>query len=486
MQTEENMRTDLWTLAVALYKTSLSSHEEVEKWDRHAMAFDSHELEGNLFTIGVADSYSAEYYSSLYAEPLRVALVKAGAPMDIKVQFKVTESAEKAAQMKQSLEQQRKVLGDTQSILKKFDSTVPLNANYTFENFVEGDCNNTALKACLSVVEHPGDMAMNPLLVYGATGLGKTHLLHAVASRLCSRDPSIKVVYRQAYDFLRDTMDIVRAASKKNWNLVNELKERFQGMYVDCDVLLLDDIQLLKSSVYCQDHLAKLINTLRHEGKQIILSCDRHPGSFRKLMPGEKPSDDQTPQFTSILLNHLESCVAVGLEEPDLKTRMDVIRKKSENLPFVADDREEICRFLSIPPRANVRLIESVLHWLDAMHRLNGVELSLRCVKQLLVSPQNDGATITLRSISETVAASFRVDTIVLSSKRQDKGASLPRKVAMFLCRELTSETVEEVGKVFKRDYTSVIAAIQSLKKMMEDDEALAGRVRDLRYMLES
>ena len=203
-------------------------------------------------------------------------------------------------------------------------------------------------------------------------------------------------------------------------------------------------------------------------------------------MPGEKPSDDQTPQFTSILLNHLESCVAVGLEEPDLKTRMDVIRKKSENLPFVADDREEICRFLSIPPRANVRLIESVLHWLDAMHRLNGVELSLRCVKQLLVSPQNDGATITLRSISETVAASFRVDTIVLSSKRQDKGASLPRKVAMFLCRELTSETVEEVGKVFKRDYTSVIAAIQSLKKMMEDDEALAGRVRDIRYMLES
>ena len=136
MQTEDNMRTDLWTLAVALYKTSLASHEEVEKWDRHAMAFDSHELEGNLFTIGVADSYSAEYYSSLYADPLRVALVKAGAPAEVKVQFKVTESAEKAAQQKQILEQQRKVLGDTQAILKKFDSTVPLNANYTFENFV--------------------------------------------------------------------------------------------------------------------------------------------------------------------------------------------------------------------------------------------------------------------------------------------------------------------------------------------------------------
>ena len=131
MQTEENMRTDLWTLAVALYKTSLASHEEVEKWDRHAMAFDSHELEGNLFTIGVADSYSAEYYSSLYAEPLRSALVKAGAPEDIKVQFKVTESAEKAAQKKQSLEQQRKVLGDTQAILKKYIGTISANKKST-------------------------------------------------------------------------------------------------------------------------------------------------------------------------------------------------------------------------------------------------------------------------------------------------------------------------------------------------------------------
>jgi chromosomal replication initiator protein len=447
-------------------------------------------IDDGIAYLTVPDQFRETWLNSHYGELLRKAFASVvGSSF---VDYRVRQIAQSAAvpEMKLSAPAVAPAVvkqAEATARTRKKSCRIPkLYANYTFENFVEGDCNNTALKACLSVVDHPGDMAMNPLLVYGATGLGKTHLLHAVAARLCARNSSLKVVYRQAYDFLRDTMDIVRASSKKNWTLANELKERFQGMYIDCDVLLLDDIQLLKSSVYCQDHLAKLINTLRHEGKQIILSCDRHPGSFRKLMPGEKPTDDQTPQFTSILLNHLESCVAVGIEEPDLKTRMDVIRKKSENLPFVAEDREEICRFLSIPPRANVRLIESVLHWLDAMHKLNGVELSLRCIKQLLVSPQNDGATLTLKNISETVAASFRVDTIVLSSRRQDKGASLPRKVAMFLCRELTSETVEDVGKVFKRDYTSVIAAIQSLKKMMEDDEALAGRVRDLRYMLES
>jgi chromosomal replication initiator protein len=165
---------------------------------------------------------------------------------------------------------------------------------------------------------------------------------------------------------------------------------------------------------------------------------------------------------------------------------MGVIRMKSERLPFANDDREEICRFLSIPPRANFRLIEGLLNWLDAMHCLNGVELNLRCIKQLLVSPQNDGATLTLKCISETVAASFNIDAVVLSSKRQDKGASIPRKIAMFLCRELTTETEQEVGKIFNRDYSTVIAAIRSLIAMMDKDAALARRVRDIRYMLET
>jgi chromosomal replication initiator protein len=226
---------------------------------------------------------------------------------------------------------------------------------------------------------------------------------------------------------------------------------------------------------------------LRSRGNQAVLSCDRHPSAFKKLAAGETPSRDaKIPQLSANLLAHLENCVAVGMVEPDLNTRMAVIREKSKDLPFASNDREEICRFLSIPPRANVRLIEGTLNWLRAMHTLNGVELNLTCVKQLLVSPQNDGAKLTLKNISETVAASFRVETVVLSSKRQDKGASLPRKVAMFLCRELTKESLQEVGKAFNRDYATVIASIQSLVAMMGKDDDLARRVQDIRYMLET
>lgn len=359
--------------------------------------------------------------------------------------------------------------------------------NNTFENFVEGSCNSTALRACQAVVENPGDKDLNPLLLYGATGLGKTHLIQSVGARLQKTCPGFKIVYRQAFDFLRDCASIGKASYAGEKDLAQDLLQKFKERYAECDVLLIDDIQLLERSTRSQERLVQLIKFLRSRGKQVVLTCDRHPSAFKKLAMGEKPvRESKIPQLSAMLLAHLENCVGVGLEEPDLATRMDLIRRKSEDLPFADKDREEIYRFLSIPPRANVRLIEGLLNWLRAMHTLNGVELNLSCVKQLLVSPQNDGATLTLKSISEIVAATFDVDMVVLTSSRQDKKASIPRKIAMLLCQEFTSETFQELGRFFNRKHSTVIAAIESLKAMMDKDDALARQVKDLRYMLET
>lgn len=371
--------------------------------------------------------------------------------------------------------------------VKKARARLPLYPNYTFDNFIEGSCNSMALRACESVVEEPYDPGMNPLLVYGASGLGKTHLLHSVAAKLQTTNPDYKIVYRQAYDFLRDSAAIGEAMSQRDWNKVQSLKDAFRENYAECDVLLIDDIQLLEKALKSQERLAALIKILRNEGKRVILTCDRHPSSFKKLADGEAPAkDSKIPQLSSNLLAHLENCMAVGLAEPDFNTRMNLIRKKSEDIPFASDDREEICRFLSIPPRANIRIIEGLLNWLRAMHSLNGVELDLNCVKRL-IAPKNDASTVpTIKSITETVAASFHVDVVALSSKRQDQGASIPRKIAMFLCRELTSESLQNVGANFKRDYATVIAAIQSLTRQMDEDDVLARRVKDIRYMLEN
>lgn len=373
------------------------------------------------------------------------------------------------------------------AVQKKVRPRLSLYSQYTFENFIEGDCNTTALRACMAVVENPGDMGMNPLLVYGDSGLGKTHLLQAIAAELYVSRPELKIEYRQAYDFLRDFTAIGDALQAGEKSRAEELKQQFVERYTECDVLLIDDIQLLKKGVKTQERLALLIKQLRSEGKQVVLSCDRHPSSFKPLPAGVRPAADSCiPQLSVNLLSHLENCVAVGLAEPDIETRMNLIREKSKDIPFVDRDREEICRFLAIQPKSNVRLIEGSLNWLRAMHCLNGVELDFGCVRQLLSSPkQEETATLSVKNISEAVAASFNTEALVLSSKRQDAKASLPRKVAMFLCRELTTESLQTIGKWFNRDYATVIAAIQSLINQMGKDESLARQVKDIRYMLE-
>ena len=159
------MRAELWDIAVALYKASLKSQEEVEKWNRHAMTFASHKLEGSVLSIGVADQYIADYYAEIYSEPLRVALIQGGAPEDVKVVFNVSEAARIDAEEKRQQESKRQVFGESQALLKKFASTIPLNSNYTFENFVKGPSNSFAYAIASAIAKEPGGNTNNPFFI---------------------------------------------------------------------------------------------------------------------------------------------------------------------------------------------------------------------------------------------------------------------------------------------------------------------------------
>lgn len=369
---------------------------------------------------------------------------------------------------------------------KAFRVKLSLYAGYTFENFIEGECNFTACEACKTVAEAPGDPALNPLFVYGKSGLGKTHLLQSIAAQVQQKKDHTRIVYCHAYDFLRDATAMSKALKLKTGN-VRELALAFQEKYENCDILLLDDVQLLEHAMATQERLAILIKHLRSKGKQVVLSCDRHPSEFKAVEAGEtrEKGNGSIPRISTKLLAPLESCVAVGLDEPDLNTRIQLIRKKSMNIPFVDQDREEICRYLSIPPRQNFRIIEGMLNGLSAMNQFCQENLDLAAVKRLVAQPGNVGE-LTAKGIAEAVALEFGTDLVALSSKRQDAGVSLPRKVAMFLCRELTSDSFEKVGQMFNRDYSSVIAAVRSLQKQMDADEDLCRKVRDIRYLLEA
>lgn len=364
-----------------------------------------------------------------------------------------------------------------------------LYPSFTFDNFVEGECNSIALKACRTVSENPGNPDLNPLFVYGASGLGKTHLLQSIAVNIQKNNPSVRVLYCDAFEFLRDSTAMAKALKLRTGN-VRELAQAYQDKYEDCDVLLLDDVQLLEKGLVSQERLAILIRELRAHGKQVVLSCDRHPSTFTGV-DSKTEVDANTkagiPSISAKLLAPLQSCVAVGLEQPDLHTRLQLIQAKSVKIPFVQRDREEICRFLSIPPRQNIRIIEGILNWLGAMNQFCQENLDLNAVKRLMApADSNQRVELTLKGIAEAVAFEFGTDLVALSSHRQDAGVSLPRKVAMYLCRELTTESLQNVGAIFKRDYATVIAAIKSLTKQLDVDQDLARKVQDIRYLLEA
>ena len=468
--------------------------------DFGAAIFDTVGFEGffeGYVCLTVPDAFRETWLNSHYGSLLRktCASVYGSDFVDYKVRVLESASAAETTPVSQSIPQdvERRVRAARQKAQEKAakaasEEKLNLYEKYTFENFVEGECNFTALKACQTIVDHPGDAAMNLLLVYGAPGLGKTHLLQSIAASLYEKRPGLRIVYRQAYDFLRDCSALGNAAKDKDWAKLNELKQQFADRYEHCDVLLMDDIQLLRNGLKSQERLALLIKYMGQMGHQVVLSCDCHPSKFKKLTAGEKPERNSlSHELTDKLLNPLENCVAVGIAEPDFNTRMALIRKMSQGIPFAEIDREEICRYLAIQPRANVRVIEGLMNWLRAMHVLNNVELNLSNVKRMLSAPNpGEAPVLTIDNVVESVAAEFSVEPRVLSSKRQDIGASIPRKIAMYLCRELTSESLRKIGEAFNRDYSTVIASINSLQEQMAADQALARKVQDIRYLLES
>ncbi len=447
-------------------------------------------VEEGVVLLTVPDELRKVWINSHYSDILRKAFssVMGSAFVDFRIEVA---QVEKASRRVDEVKRVPLFLAPTVAKTprkKPFRVKLSLYAGYTFDNFIEGECNFTACEACKTVAEVPGDPGLNPLFVYGKSGLGKTHLLQSIAAQIQQKKDHTRVVYCHAYDFLRDATAMSKALKLKTGN-VRELALAFQEKYENCDILLLDDVQLLEHGVATQERLAILIKHLRSKGKQVVLSCDRHPSEFRSAESGSvwERGNGAIPRISAKLLAPLESCVAVGLDEPDLNTRIRLIRKKSMNIPFVDQDREEICRYLSIPPRQNFRVIEGMLNGLFAMNQLCQENLDLAAVKRLVAAPGSSGvAELTAKGIAEAVALEFGTDLVALCSKRQDAGVALPRKVAMFLCRELTSDSFEKVGQMFNRDYSSVIAAVRSLQKQMDVDEGLARKVRDIRYLLEA
>jgi len=324
-----------------------------------------------------------------------------------------------------------------------------LDAHYTFTNFVEGRSNQLGLAAAFQAAQKPGDRAHNPLLLYGGTGLGKTHLMLAAGNAMRQANPGAKVLYLRSEQFFSA---MIRALQEKT---MDQFKRQFQQV----DALLIDDIQFFAGKDRTQEEFFHTFNALFDGKQQIILTCDRYPREVEGL--------------EARLKSRLAWGLSVAIEPPDFETRAAIVLAKARERG--AEIPDDVAFLIAKKMRSNVRDLEGALNTLTARANFTGraitTEFAQETLRDLLRAQQQ---AISIPNIQKTVADYYGLQIKDLLSKRRTRSLARPRQVAMALTKELTEHSLPEIGDAFAgRDHTTVLHACRQIKTLMETDGKL-------------
>jgi len=320
-----------------------------------------------------------------------------------------------------------------------------VNLTYTFDNFVEGKSNQLARAAAQQVASNPGG-AYNPLFLYGGTGLGKTHLLHAVGNGIKAQKPNAKVIYMHSERFVQD---MVKA-------LQNNAIEAFKNYYRSVDALLIDDIQFFAKKERSQEEFFHTFNALLEGNQQIILTSDRYPKEIDGV-------EDR-------LKSRFGWGLTIAIEPPELETRVAILMRKAVESNIHLPD--EVAFFIAKRLRSNVRELEGALNRVIANANFTGRAINIDFVREALrdlLALQEK--LVTIDNIQKTVAEYYKIKIADLLSKRRSRSVARPRQVAMALAKELTNHSLPEIGDAFGgRDHTTVLHACRKIVQLKEEN----------------
>jgi chromosomal replication initiator protein len=333
---------------------------------------------------------------------------------------------------------------------------------YLFDTFVVGESNQFAFAAAKAVSEKPG-RAWNPLFLHGASGLGKTHLLHAVANAILQQSPGgrVAIVSSERY-----TNEFVAALSKGTAAM-----ELFRRKYRECAALLVDDVQFLAGKEKTAEEFFHTFNDLYDRNVQIVLSSDRSPKDLKGL--------------EERLCSRFNWGMRVQIEPPEFETRSAILRKKAE--VEAIDLPADVCELLATHIRSNVRELEGALMRLAAFSSLKNERISIALARDVLsdVIPP-PGYRPSIEKIQEAVSSHYGLTVAKLTSGSREQKVAQPRQIAMFLCREIAAETFQSIAEKFnKKDHTTVISAVDRAKELIETDPEFKGAVEKLRKDLQ-
>ncbi len=332
-----------------------------------------------------------------------------------------------------------------------------LNPKYRFDTFVVGRNNNFAHSACLAVAEAPG-ISYNPLFLYGGPGLGKTHLMHSIGHYIQQNNPNMKILYVSSEVFTNELIDSI-----KNGN--NNAMTKFREKYRNIDVLLIDDIQFIIGKDATQEEFFHTFNELRNCNKQVVISSDRHPSEMEKLEERIK--------------SRLEWGLTADIKQPDYEMRMAILRKKKELDGF--DLSDEVLDYIANNFKSNIRQLEGALNKLVAYSRLTRntpITLDVAAEQlQNMIYPDKPHE-VTIQMIVEVVCDHYGISIEQMLSANRSKDISDPRMIAMYLARELTNASQQQIGAFLgKRDHATVIHGIKKIEQRIKEDESLNSQI---------
>lgn len=330
-----------------------------------------------------------------------------------------------------------------------------LNPNYTFDNFIVGTSNKFAYVSALAIAESPG-MMYNPLFVYGRSGVGKTHLMHAIGNYILKKHHK-NVLYVTCEQFINDFVEMSKSGS--DYERVAEFKKKYRKV----DALLLDDIQFLESAIKSQQEFFNIFNELTTNNKQIVLCSDRSPDDLRKL------EDRLRTRFTSGL--------PVDIQPPDFELRLNIIKNKIVEKGVIVNIPDDVIEYIASNCTSDIRKLECSLNRvLMYSSMMGGAEITydfaIEALKNFFVVTVTDKNKI--EQVQQIVANQYNVNVDDLKSKRRNNALVIPRQVAMYICREMLKENLEKIGMSFGgKNHATVCHAVDKIKKEIETNEQL-------------
>ena len=436
---------ELWEKTLSLIEKTLDGRD-YNAWIGNGLSLLRYERTAGMLFLGVDSDFRKAQLELKYADVIKRAATEAfGAPVSIRFLLPDEWAAMKPGAPK----------ADASESL--FDIERIFNPRYTFENFIIGDNSRFAAGAAQAVAEAPGK-AYSPLFIYGDSGLGKTHLMNAIGIYILENFPNLKLLYVSSETF---TDEFVNAS-------IHKKMEIFKEKYRSIDVLLIDDIQFISEKEKTVEEVFNTYNALYQSGKQMVFTSDKPPKDILGL-------DER-------LKGRLASGLLVDLQPPSYEIKVAILKKKASLDGVNVDEGlSEVISFIAENIKSNVRELESALNRVVAYARFVNVPFTKSLAKQVLKDVvQMSGSGPAAKDVKKVVAAYFAITINDLDSEERSRSLSMPRQIAMYLCRELTGLSFPKIAEVFKKDYSTVHYAYKKIKEEIASNENLKNIVNEL------